>query len=162
MRGSGSVRNFRRCWFRSLNVLAAFVAVLVSARAQVPAVSPLGVVDASTGVAASSVPVAARGELIEIFGVNLAEAPLAAAATPLTTKLAGSETQVWFGDIAAPLLYISPNQINAQVPFELPDVSVVELRVQTQHGTSAPVTVTILTQDPGIFSVIRAGQRVTA
>src|SRR5581483_2978723 len=161
MRWTGCVRNIRRNSFRLLNSVATGLGLALCAHAQIPAVSPLGVVNAATGVSASSVPVAARGELIEIFGTNLAETPLAAASAPLNTKLGASETQVWFGDVAAPLLFISPNQINALVPYELPDVSVVDLRVQTQHGTSAPIRVTILTQDPGIFSVVRAGERVT-
>jgi uncharacterized protein (TIGR03437 family) len=59
----------------------------------------------------------------------------------------------------AALLYVSPSQINAQVPFELPDVSSVDLVVQSAGGNSAALNVTLLAQDPGIFSVTMSGTR---
>ena len=162
MRGTSSVENFCLYGLRSMKCAAVGLALIANAEGQAPAVSPHGLVNAATGQSASSVPVAARGELVQIFGINLADAQLAATSAPLTTKLSGSETQVWFGGIAAPLLFVSPTQINAQVPFELPNASTVDLRVQTNTGISPPVRVTILTQDPGIFSVFRAGGQVAA
>ncbi|HTC88259.1 MAG TPA: hypothetical protein VK686_08165, partial [Bryobacteraceae bacterium] len=72
------------------------LALIASAQGQAPVINLNGLVNAATGQSASSVPVAARGELVQIFGTNLADAPLAATAAPLTTKLSGSETQVWF------------------------------------------------------------------
>ena len=67
-----------------------------------------------------------------------------------------------FGGVAAPLFYVAPTQINVQVPFEIPDVSSVDLVVQNEHGASTPMKVTLLTQDPGVFSVIRQGSPVDA
>jgi uncharacterized protein (TIGR03437 family) len=75
--------------------------------------------------------------------------------------LPGTQTQVMFGEIAAPLLYVSPTQVNAQVPFELPDSGEVELVVRTVNGASVPFKVTLIAQDPGIFLVFRMGSKLS-
>jgi uncharacterized protein (TIGR03437 family) len=59
---------------------------------------------------------------------------------------------VTFGGIAAPLLYISPNQINVQVPFEVSGAGV-DVIVQNGGTSSLPVHVKLVAQDPGIFSI---------
>src|SRR6202021_3286609 len=118
--------------------------------------------DAGPGKGASSIPVAARGSLVSIYGSNFSTNVAFANTLPLPTKLAGVATQVWFNNVAAPLLYVSPTQINAQVPFELPEASSVDLVVQTEQGQSPPMPVMLLTQDPGIFSVYRQSAKVDA
>jgi uncharacterized protein (TIGR03437 family) len=130
-------------------------AIWLPAQAQTPVIAPNGLVNAATGRSSSSVPVAARGEIVSIYGANLAGGTQMADVFPLPTQLGG--TQVLFGGIAAPLLYVSPTQINAQVPFELPDVSVVDLIVRNGSGTSVPLKVTLLAQDPGIFVALKLG-----
>jgi uncharacterized protein (TIGR03437 family) len=95
------------------------------AQAQIPAISPNGLVNGATGRSNSSVPVAARGSLVSIFGSNLASTTLTANGVPVPKQL--GSTQVFFGNIPAPLLYVSPNEIKAQVPFELPDLVSVDL-----------------------------------
>ena len=132
------------------------------AYSQSPVVNALGLVNAATGKSASSVPVAARGSLVSIYGSAFSTIVAAAAGLPVPSKLSGTETQVWFDNVAAPLLFVSPNRIDAQVPFELPDVSAVKLVVQTDRGSSSPLVVTILTQDPGVFGVYRMGSKVDA
>ena len=130
--------------------------VLVAmAQAQTPTINPLGLVNAATGRSSSSVPVAARGSIVSIFGKNFSTATASADRVPLPIQLPGTGTQVLFGGIAAPLFFVSPAQINAQVPFELPDVSSVDLVVRNEFGASAPLNVTLLAQDPGIFVVFR-------
>ncbi len=54
---------------------------------------------------------------MQIYGSNLAAQPTAATAIPLPNKL--NSTSVLIGGMLAPLYYVSPGQINAQVPFEL-------------------------------------------
>jgi serine protease len=137
-------------------------AVLASlpAPAQNPLVAPGGVVNAASGRAASSFAAAARGSLVSIYGSDLAAETALGTGVPIATQLAG--TQVWFGDIAAPLLFVSPGQINAQVPFELPNVASVDLVVQTSTGTSDAVRVTLWSVDPGIFSVFKGDSQVSA
>ncbi len=59
----------------------------------------------------------APGSIVSIFGNNLATATDAATRFPLPLELAGASVRI--NGIAAPLLYASPGQINAQVPYEL-------------------------------------------
>jgi len=73
-----------------------------------PAPSPNGTVN----LASYQLPVAANG-LISIFGQNLGSAA-AAPATPLPLVLGG--TCVTLNNVALPLYYVGPNQINAQIP----------------------------------------------
>jgi len=137
-------------------VCLGFIASQLGAQS-IPTISPNGVVNGATGMSSSSVPVAARGEIIFIYGTNLSTTSASNNTFPLSTQLGG--TQVFFGGIAAPLLYVSPNQVNLQVPFEIPDVSVVDLVVQSGSSSSNPLKLTILAQDPGMYGVFDAAGR---
>lgn len=86
----------------------------------------------------------------------------------LPTTLAG--TEVYFNGIRAPLLYVSPTQINAQIPWEVANALSPCVNTQiTSNCTSinayvwatrpdgsvavtTPVAATIVTQNPGIYS----------
>jgi hypothetical protein len=71
-----------------------------------PSIRPnLGVVNA-----ASYAPVLTPGGLATLFGYGLASASTSATSLPLTNDLGG--TQVTIGGMLAPLLYVSPSQIN--------------------------------------------------
>ncbi len=59
----------------------------------------------------------APGTIVQIYGQNLAGQAGTASTTPLPNKL--NSTSVLIGGIFAPLYYVSPGQINAQIPFEL-------------------------------------------
>ena len=130
------------------------------ASAQNPVVAPGGVVNAASGRAVSGVAGAARGSLVSIYGSDLAAETVSSTGAPLEIQLAG--TRVWFGDVAAPLLFVSPGQINAQVPFELPNIAYVDLVVQTSSGTSDATRLTLLNIDPGIFVVLKDDLPVSA
>jgi len=99
----------------------------------------------------------AAGTLISIFGDNLAESAAAAPdrADPLPTELAG--VQVYVDGLRIPLLYVSGNQINAQLPFEVLDANSASLYVRTTRADGS-VTVTdaagvpIVPANPGIFA----------
>jgi uncharacterized protein (TIGR03437 family) len=119
--------------------------------AQTPVVFPNGVVNGATGLSSSSVPVASRGSTLTLYGTNLSNTTASITSSPLPTQFGG--TQVFLGGVAAPLLYVSPNQVNIQVPFEIPDVSTAALVVQNGGNSSTPLNVTILAQDPGIYGV---------
>lgn len=97
-----------------------FVICSVSLFAQRPVIDPDGVRNA-----ASYTP-GIRG-LVTIFGSNLAISTETAATTPLPTTLGG--TRVTFGGQAAFLPYVSPKQINLQVPFTQNDGVVVTTAV---------------------------------
>jgi uncharacterized protein (TIGR03437 family) len=136
-----------------------YSAAWLPAQAQMPTINPNGLVNAATGRSASGIPVTARRTIVSIHGNNLASVTLGANGFPLPKDLGG--VQVVFGGLPAALLYVSPDQINAQVPFELPDVSVVDLVVQNGSGNSPALSVTLLAQDPGIFAVSASGVPVS-
>jgi uncharacterized protein (TIGR03437 family) len=138
-----------------------FTQVCFSAQAQTPSIQML--INPAIGRSSSSVPVAARGSLITILGNNLSSTTTYTSIdVGIPTQLPGSETRVWFGDVAAPVLLVAPNQINALVPFELPDINAVDLIVENEKGRSVPLKVTLLTQDPGVVSVLKEGRQVNA
>jgi hypothetical protein len=56
------------------------------------------------------------GSIVTLFGVNLAARAEGASTSPWPEVLAG--TSVFINGIAVPVGYVSPNQINAQVPME--------------------------------------------
>ena len=133
----------------------------LSAQAQAPSVQSL--INPATAKSSSSIPVAARGSLVTIVGSGLSgTTAYTSIDVPIPTELPGSNTRVWFGDVAAPVLLVAPNQINALVPFELPDVSAVDLVVENEKGRSLPLKVTLLTQDPGVVSVLKNDRPVNA
>jgi uncharacterized protein (TIGR03437 family) len=80
--------------------------------------------------------------LVSIYGSNFASQTAFAGGSPLPMQLGGAS--VTFNGIAAPLLYVSSGQINAQVPSGLQGSSSANVVVQTPVGASAafPVTVT--------------------
>jgi uncharacterized protein (TIGR03437 family) len=107
-----------------------------------PAVAAGGVVNAATFQEGLS-----PGALISIFGAGLAAGPPAAAAFfPLPAALGASMATVNGAPI--PLLYASPGQINAQLPYDLTpgpaDISV---------AGSLPERVRIQPAAPGVFAV---------
>ena len=61
----------------------------------------------------------ARGELLAIYGSNFTSG-MTADSLPRNGPLTVVGTQINIGGLSAPILYISPTQINVQVPFEIP------------------------------------------
>jgi len=109
-----------------------------------PATTTAGIVNA-----ASSLPAIAPGALIAIYGTNLATGIAQADKTPLPTSLAGSSVTI--DDVKVPLLFVSPGQINAQVPYET-KVGTVKLVVQLGSASSAPVDLAVAATGPGVFT----------
>ncbi len=119
---------------------------LAFALAQMPVVEPGGVVDAASFMA----PVV-PGSLISIFGANLATGAQPATVIPLPFKL--GSVSVSFNGIAAPLLYVSPQQINAQLPWEVPVAGPVTVTVTNGAFSSAPQSVQVGAFAPRLFAV---------
>ncbi len=93
------------------------------------------------------------GAIVSIFGTNLATTIAGAQSVPLPLKL--GETSVTVGGVAAPLFYVSPTQINLQIPAQ---GSVV---VSTPAGSSAPYDPATVTPNAwlagGIFTTDASG-----
>ena len=88
---------------------------------------------------------------MSIFGVNLATGPAAAQAIPLPDTL--GQVSVSFNGIAAPLLYVSPSQINAQLPWEVSATGSVTVVVTNSGVPSAPQAVQVAASAPGLYAV---------
>ncbi len=96
--------------------------------------------------------------LVSLLGDGLAETTEAASleASELPRELGG--VRVYFDGIPAPLLYVSPTLINAQLPREVSDAESVSAYVRIRHadGTvtiTTPVAVPVVAQNPGIFTI---------
>ena len=66
-------------------------------------------------------------------------------------------TEVYFNGIRAPLFFVSPTQVNAQVPWELNDTTSINAYVRSIMGdgsvvATTPVAVTIVPANPGVFT----------
>lgn len=104
----------------------------------------------------------APGTLVSIFANSGAALSFATASADTTqnqlpTELAGVE--VYFNGVRSPLLYVSPTQINAQVPWELSDTTSVNAYVRTvasdgSVAVTAPVAISIVPAAPGIFTYL--------
>ena len=128
---------------------AASAAVVVSATGLAqPAFSAAGVVNAA---ALQPMPAAAGispGSLATVFGASLAAGTFRPSSLPLPVNL--GSTQVAINGRPAPLLYVSPGQINLQVPFDVSGTEA-EIVVSTPAGLSLPVKVPVVDIQPGIF-----------
>jgi len=100
---------------------------------------------------ASFQPALSHGCLVSIFGANLAGSTASAGSLPLPRKLGGTTVTVGDLQIEAPLSFVSPGQINAQIPFEVLGDRV-PLWVATAAGKSQPYFVTLAASAPGLFS----------
>ena len=124
----------------------------------VPAITPGGVVNAASFQSAPD-NVAAPGALVSIFGTALTTGTTwSAGATPLPQKLAG--TSVLLNGAPIPLLYVSPQQINAQLPFEAAPAAALELVISAVNRASRPEPIRVEAAAPGIFVVAGSGRRV--
>jgi uncharacterized protein (TIGR03437 family) len=100
----------------------------------------------------------APGEIITIYGgpgVALGPAsPLGIqldAAGRVATSVGG--TQVMFGSVAAPLIYVSSGQINVIVPYEVAGAASTVLQVSVKGQLTNTVTLPVVSTSPGIFAI---------
>ena len=91
------------------------------------------------------------GGIGSIFGTNLATGITTATTLPLLTTLGG--TTVKMNGNPVPLFYVSPLQINFQVPWELLSSQTASLFVTTANGTSPTITVNLSPTSSGIFTI---------
>jgi uncharacterized protein (TIGR03437 family) len=135
---------------RAVLVVSIFLTAGVVAYAQQPVVAAGGVLNAASNAKGVSV---APGSLVSIYGTALASQLAQASSIPLSTSL--GNVSVTFNNIAAPLLFVSaaPQQINAQIPWELAGSSSANIVVTNGASASAPLSVPLTSAAPGIFSV---------
>lgn len=134
---------------------------------RVPAVAPLGVRNAALGASAERV---AAGSLISIFGANLAPSVEIGPPNPLAQTLAGVTVRA--DDTFLPLIFVSPGQINAQLPSAMTE-GTHQIIVRWEGKPETVAQILVMRNAPGLFggnppdqpvgSFVRAsGQPVTA
>lgn len=97
----------------------------------------------------------APGTLVTLYGVNLAAAVGQSPGLPLPSVLEG--TQVLAGGVPMPLLFVSPNQINALLPPGLLAGEAYPVAVRRGDRQSAPELLPIAAAQPGIFTANQSG-----
>ena len=133
--------------------------LLVSAAATLaqtaPVVSLNGVVNAADYSREIS-----PGTMISIYGQGFSSRTVTASQVPLPLDLDGTSVEVTAASqpvVKAPLYFVSPGQINFQLPFGL-TLGNVQLRVRAASGLSAPVTVGIVARSPKLFTKTQDGK----
>lgn len=95
--------------------------------------------------------------LVTLLGDNLSDSTASADLTSDTLPYELGGVQVYFDGIRAPLLYVSPGSINAQIPVEVNDSDSATswVRIVRKDGTvqvTSAIGVPIVPQNPGIFA----------
>ena len=102
----------------------------------------------------------APGEVVTIFGSRLGpDQALGAQVSPsgfLSTVLAN--TQVFFDDKPAPLVYASSGQLNAVVPFAVAGRDHTEVVITNSGQTSLALDLAVTNSAPGLFTTDSTGQ----
>lgn len=157
--GSGSGTGVGMSFLRSLAPLydrSAVIALSVSGFSVLPwnydaAVAPpkiTAVVNAADG----KLPVAPGG-LISVYGLQMAPVNIATREIPLPTAL--GESCLTVNGVAVPMLFVSPLQINGQLPFNVDGNAQMTLR--TPGGISDNFNFSILSAAPAVFRTGTAG-----
>jgi uncharacterized protein (TIGR03437 family) len=112
-----------------------------------PVISVNGIVNT-----ASYTPDLAPGSLFSIFGKDLASTTRAADKLPLPQTFEGVTVEVIDGGRVrnAPLFYVSPGQLNGQMPYDVVGPKV-QVRVRNSLGVGAAVTIDLATRAPRLF-----------
>ncbi|MBZ5584426.1 MAG: hypothetical protein LAQ30_19880 [Acidobacteriia bacterium] len=112
---------------------------------QTPYIAPAGVVN---GAGATPAPEVAAGSVVSVFGASLGADTAVGPDSPLVQTLAGVTAKV--GDRLAPLFFVSPGQINLQLPSDLsPGPQTLTINSQGLGDVSAEFTV--VRNAPGLF-----------
>jgi uncharacterized protein (TIGR03437 family) len=90
----------------------------------------------------------APGMILSVFGTQLSSGTQAAAALPLPGLMQSASAKI--NGVVAPLYYVSPGQLNIQIPYETqPGPATLTL---TSNGQTTTSSFTVTASAPGIFA----------
>jgi uncharacterized protein (TIGR03437 family) len=95
----------------------------------------------------------APGSIFSVFGVGLASATATAPSGAFSRwpdRI--GEVQVLLNDKSVPIYYVSPGQINGQIPYDAP-IGQAKLVVSVGSQSSAPIGISIAPSGAGIFDI---------
>jgi uncharacterized protein (TIGR03437 family) len=116
-----------------------------------PSIKAGGLVSATNGGTTSGSP----GALMTLLGANLTGSTEQSSGFPLPFTLGG--VTVNFGNVPVPLLYVSPTQINFQVPFTASTTIRQSVTVSQGNQVSSAVQLTMAPVTPSLFSTNSQG-----
>jgi uncharacterized protein (TIGR03437 family) len=151
--GDGSIRVTAQARLEALAGTAEIAGSLRVGENPPPLVASGGVLNAGSFQLNAAV---APGSLVSVFGQRMADGEAQADALPLPVLLAG--TRVSIGGRSLPLVFSSPNQVNAVVPFDIAINATHQLVVRRGTALSIPEPVSILGAQSGIFTKDRTGR----
>jgi uncharacterized protein (TIGR03437 family) len=131
----------------------------VRLRAVLEAVAEISMAGVRNAAGETSVSAVAPGSIISIFGANLAPGSVAGPSNPLTQTLAGVTVHV-AGHIL-PVFFVSPEQINAQLPYDLP-VGAHTLTIQSRNMADVSANFDVARNAPGLFTSTHGDHAVAA
>ena len=117
----------------------------------IPYIAPAGIGNAAGATPQTGV---AAGSVVSITGENLAGAMVQGPASPLAQTLGG--VTVRLGDRVLPLLYVSPQQINLQLPDDVV-AGPYTLTVSSQGQPDVQSAFTVVRNAPGLFQQTSGG-----
>ncbi len=103
-----------------------------------------GIVNAASGYQAFS-----PGTIISIYGSLLAGSTQSATTVPLPTSLGGVSVNI--AGILAPIYFVSPGQLNVQIPYSIPVDPGVETVSVTYNGQTVSAETPLDNASPGLF-----------
>lgn len=126
----------------------------------VPSISANGVVDAASFQPGPIVP----GSYVTIFGTGMSDTAATAPGAVLPVSLSGVSVAFDAGTVSVPghLYYVSPGQVNVQVPWELQGQTSAQMKVDFEGVNGTLVTVPVAPAAPAIFAYDDAGVRSAA
>jgi minor extracellular serine protease Vpr len=128
-----------------------------------PTINAGGIVDGASFTTGRAV---APGSIVSIFGENLSDFTASASQLPLPLGIDGvafSFDVVSAGvSLPAHFFYVSPTQINLQIPWELADFSSATVKTYINFTYGAEYTLNLATYSPGFFAYQSNGQTLAA
>lgn len=119
---------------------------------RVPYIPALGVRNAA---AITPDNVVAPGSIISIFGTNLAADPAVSSSAQLSQAL--GDVTVRSGSTLLPLFFVSPGQINLQLPYDFPE-GAQTLTVRWEGKPEVNGSFTVVRNAPGLFNTLTDGR----
>jgi len=100
----------------------------------------------------------APGTIIQIIGTDLCDSTGSADFSQTYLPFTMNNCILYVDGVRAALEYVSPTQINAEMPIEFSDRSSVSLYIRTTHAdgsvtATTPIATTIVPQNPGLFAL---------
>jgi uncharacterized protein (TIGR03437 family) len=129
-------------------LLSTSQAIIVADAAKVNSVAPV------TTDGARYATTVAPESIATIFGTSLASQNVSAPSAPLPTSLDG--TTAYINGVAAPLIFVSPGQINLLIPSDTL-IGTASLVIVAKDGTVSRGQLTVVPTAPGIFTIGATG-----